>query len=146
MFYYYPAQALEALVDVIKHFAMPGVAIIPDFARFEEIVARAAVFGSREYATDVLQVALQNLGVKANRPSCAASGNRARCPIPTGTCATPRCSRRSTTRRSRAMCAGCTRTRPLRARNRAGHGRSDPHGLERVARGAGGGGGVAGRE
>jgi acyl-[acyl-carrier-protein] desaturase len=67
MFYYYPAQALEALVDVIKHFAMPGVTIIPDFARFEEIVAKAAVFGSREYATDVLQVALQNLGVKANK-------------------------------------------------------------------------------
>ena len=67
MFYYYPAEALEALVDVIKHFSMPGVTIIPDFARFEEIVARAAVFGSREYATDVLQVALQNLGVKANK-------------------------------------------------------------------------------
>src|ERR1044072_4617488 len=67
MFYYYPAQALEALVDVIKHFAMPGVTIIPDFARFEEIVAKAAVFGSHEYATDVLQVALQNLGVKANK-------------------------------------------------------------------------------
>jgi acyl-[acyl-carrier-protein] desaturase len=64
-FYYYPAEALSALVDVIRHFSMPGVTIIPDFANFEELVARAAIFGPREYATDVLQVVLKNLSVKA---------------------------------------------------------------------------------
>src|SRR5580704_3948870 len=84
MFYYYPAQALEALVDVIRHFAMPGVSIIPNFARFEEVVARAAVFGSREYATDVLQVTLQNLGVKANRAFVRGVARSRQVPDPDG--------------------------------------------------------------
>ena len=67
MFYYYPAESLEALVDVIKHFAMPGVEIIPDFLRFQEAVARAAIFGPRQYSSEVLPVALKNLSVRANR-------------------------------------------------------------------------------
>lgn len=69
--YYYPAQSLEALIDVIHHFGMPGTAIIPDFAEFEEIVARSAVFGPREYAVDVLRTVLRNLGVRAHRALAA---------------------------------------------------------------------------
>jgi acyl-[acyl-carrier-protein] desaturase len=65
--YYYPAEALEALVDVLRHFSMPGTEIIPNFPEFEEIVARSAVFGPRQYATDVLRVVMGNLDVKANR-------------------------------------------------------------------------------
>ena len=67
IFYYYPADSVAAMMDVIRHFAMPGVTIIPGFAHFEEVVAKAGVFGSRQYATDVLQVALENLSVKLNR-------------------------------------------------------------------------------
>ncbi len=67
MVYYYPAQSIDALVDVIKHFSMPGVDIIPNFARFQEKCAQAAVFGPREYAGDVLQVALSNLNVRASK-------------------------------------------------------------------------------
>jgi acyl-[acyl-carrier-protein] desaturase len=65
--YYYPAEALRALIDVVSHFAMPGQEIIPNFAEFEEVVARSAVFGPREHAVDVLRVALRNLGVSAHR-------------------------------------------------------------------------------
>jgi acyl-[acyl-carrier-protein] desaturase len=67
MFYYYPAQSVDALVDVIKHFSMPGVDIIPNFRRFQEKCAQAAVFGPREYAGDVLQVALSNIHVRASK-------------------------------------------------------------------------------
>lgn len=65
--YYYPSEALEALVDVIRHFGMPGTTIIPDFPDFEEVVARSAVFGPRQYAVDVLRVVLRNLDVKAHQ-------------------------------------------------------------------------------
>jgi acyl-[acyl-carrier-protein] desaturase len=65
--YYYPAEALQALVDVLNYFAMPGQTIIPNFAEFEEIVARSAVFGPRQYSVDVLRTALRNLDVNASR-------------------------------------------------------------------------------
>jgi acyl-[acyl-carrier-protein] desaturase len=67
MFYYFPAEALDALVDVIKYFAMPAGDIIPNFARFEEVVARAGVFGPRQYVGDVLQTVLKNLSVNGAR-------------------------------------------------------------------------------
>lgn len=61
--YYYPAQALDALHDVIKFFAMPAGELIPDYDRFAEVVARAAVYGPREHIRDVLDVALAQMGV-----------------------------------------------------------------------------------
>ena len=61
--YYYPAQALEALHDVIKFFAMPAGDLIPDYDRFAEVVARAAVYGPREHIRDVLDMALEQLGI-----------------------------------------------------------------------------------
>ncbi len=61
--YYYPAQALDALHDVIKFFAMPAGGLIPDYDRFAEVVAKAAVYGPREHIRDVLDVALAQLGV-----------------------------------------------------------------------------------
>ena len=62
--YYYPAQALEALHDVIKFFAMPAGDLIPDYDHFAEVVARACVYGPREHLRDVLDVALKSLSVK----------------------------------------------------------------------------------
>ena len=67
MLYYYPAQSLEALVDVIKHFTMPACDIIPNYHEFEEAVFHAGVFGPRHYMSDVLQVALKNLNVRGFR-------------------------------------------------------------------------------
>ncbi|MCB0129676.1 MAG: acyl-ACP desaturase [Caldilineaceae bacterium] len=62
--YYYPAQSLEALQDVIQYFAMPAGNLIPNYDRFAEIVAKAGIYGPREHLSSVLDIALENLGVK----------------------------------------------------------------------------------
>jgi len=65
--YYYPAQALEALYDVINNFQMPGFDIIPNRARLGEILYKAGVYGPRQYTRDVLAVALKNMGIADRR-------------------------------------------------------------------------------
>jgi acyl-[acyl-carrier-protein] desaturase len=60
--YYYPTKAIEAMYDVIRNFAMPAGNLIPDYHQFAEIVHKAAIYGPREHARDVVQVALKNLG------------------------------------------------------------------------------------
>lgn len=65
--YYYPAQALEALQDVIHYFAMPAGNLIPNYDKFAEVVAQAGVYGPREHLRDVLDIALKNLGVEGRR-------------------------------------------------------------------------------
>jgi acyl-[acyl-carrier-protein] desaturase len=67
MIYYYPTRSMEALRDVIEHFAMPAGGLIPNYEHFYEVVAKAGVYGPREHARDVLQTALDNLGVKSRR-------------------------------------------------------------------------------
>ena len=65
--YYYPAETLDALVDVIDHFAMPSNHLLPDGANFYEVAYRGGIYGPRDYATDVLKVALKHLGVHNRR-------------------------------------------------------------------------------
>jgi acyl-[acyl-carrier-protein] desaturase len=65
--YYYPTQSLEALADVIKHFAMPAGNLIPNYQQFFEIVAKAGIYGPREHARDVLQAALNNLNISGRK-------------------------------------------------------------------------------
>lgn len=65
--YYYPAQALEAIHDVIRHFSMPAGKIIPNYDAFSETVYKAAIYGPREHARDVIQAALDNLGVSTRK-------------------------------------------------------------------------------
>lgn len=65
--YYYPARALEALHQVIQDFAMPADQYIPDFSRFADALYQTAIYGPREYAKDVLQMALSNLTVESRR-------------------------------------------------------------------------------
>jgi acyl-[acyl-carrier-protein] desaturase len=61
--YYYPAQALDALHDVIKFFAMPAGNLIPNYDKFAEVVAQAGVYGPREHLRDVVDVALKTMDV-----------------------------------------------------------------------------------
>ncbi|CAN5645327.1 hypothetical protein BH11ARM2_BH11ARM2_11410 [soil metagenome] len=75
--YYYPTKALEAMSDVIRHFAMPAGNIIPNYDRFAELVHRAAIYGPREHARDVVAIALKNLGV-AGRKALEAGIKRGR--------------------------------------------------------------------
>jgi acyl-[acyl-carrier-protein] desaturase len=60
--YYYPTKAIEAMHDVITHFAMPAGHLIPDYNKFAEVVARLGIYGPREHSRDVVQHALNNLG------------------------------------------------------------------------------------
>lgn len=65
--YYYPAQAIEAMYDVIKHFAMPAGQLIPNYDEFSEIVYRAGIYGPREHSKDVVQSCLDNLGMESRK-------------------------------------------------------------------------------
>ena len=65
--YYYPAESLDALYDVIKFFAMPAGELIPNYDDFSEVVAAASVYGPREHLRDVLDIALAKMDVKGRR-------------------------------------------------------------------------------
>jgi len=83
--YYYPAQALEALADVIKYFSMPAASLIPNYANFSEIVAADCVYGPRQHLRDVLDVALENLNVRGRRALAEGIRLTRRVPHPDGT-------------------------------------------------------------
>lgn len=65
--YYYPTKAIEAMYDVIRHFAMPAGDLIPNYNEFAETVHRVGIYGPREHARDVVQVALGNLGLAGRK-------------------------------------------------------------------------------
>jgi acyl-[acyl-carrier-protein] desaturase len=65
--YYYPTKAIEAMYDVIKHFAMPAGHLIPEYDKFAEVVARVGIYGPREHSRDVIQHALNNLGIAGRK-------------------------------------------------------------------------------
>jgi len=66
--YYYPAQSIQAMVDVIRNFAMPGSQVdIPEYGKFEETVYKAAIYGPREHSRDVVQHALDALGFESRK-------------------------------------------------------------------------------
>ena len=64
--YYYPRETIEALVEVINHFAMPATEFLPDDS-FYELIYRSGIFGPREFARDTLQVVLKSLGLKGRK-------------------------------------------------------------------------------
>ncbi|MCU0315452.1 MAG: acyl-ACP desaturase [Fimbriimonadaceae bacterium] len=65
--YYYPTRTLEAMHDVLKYFAMPAGDIIPGYDKFAEVVYKAGIYGPRQVSKDVIQVALDNLGVASKK-------------------------------------------------------------------------------
>jgi acyl-[acyl-carrier-protein] desaturase len=65
--YYFPAETLQAIVDVLKHFAMPAGNLIPNYDKFYEVVYRAGIYGPREQAKDVVQVALSQIGIAGRK-------------------------------------------------------------------------------
>ncbi|HEY7479997.1 MAG TPA: acyl-ACP desaturase [Gemmatimonadales bacterium] len=62
--YYYPEDAVAAMVDVLRHFSMPARDIIPDYDTFGAVLHRTGVFTRRIHYQDVAQVALGHLGVR----------------------------------------------------------------------------------
>ncbi|MGF1505546.1 MAG: acyl-ACP desaturase, partial [Anaerolineae bacterium] len=65
--YYYPARTLEAINTVIKNFTMPADEYLPDFQSFADALVQTGIYGPREYAKDVLQMVLDNIGVAGRR-------------------------------------------------------------------------------
>lgn len=65
MFYYMPAESLEALWDVLTNFAMPAQAIIPNWtAEIQDKIINLGLYNGRTFYNDVLQVALGNLSIE----------------------------------------------------------------------------------
>ena len=62
--YYFPAETLEAILDVLKHFAMPAQDIIPHWGRVAEAIYRMGIYGPREFRQNVLDVVFRNLSLR----------------------------------------------------------------------------------
>jgi acyl-[acyl-carrier-protein] desaturase len=85
LLYYYPAQALEALADVVRHFAMPALDIIPNAREFQEAIYRTNIYGhARHVSRDVLRVAFENMGVAGRRALADGVKRFRRVPDPDG--------------------------------------------------------------
>lgn len=82
--YYYPARAMEALADVVKHFAMPALDLLPDEPLFTETLYRGAIHTPRQLSRDVLQVVLKSLGVAGRKALQRGIGRARRAPGPDG--------------------------------------------------------------
>jgi acyl-[acyl-carrier-protein] desaturase len=65
--YYYPLETLEAMRDVVNHFAMPASDIVPNWDAFFEAAYRNAIYGPREYARDVVALVFKQFGVQNKR-------------------------------------------------------------------------------
>ena len=65
--YYYPQETLEALVDVLRNFAMPALDLLPDTEKLARTIYEGGVFDGRILSRDVVKSALANLGVTSIR-------------------------------------------------------------------------------
>jgi acyl-[acyl-carrier-protein] desaturase len=81
--YYFPDQAVRALVDVLRHFSMPAHDLIPGYEEFGQVLHRSGLFGRRAYYTDVVQVSLNHLGLPGIR-AIEAGIRRSRVPADSG--------------------------------------------------------------
>jgi len=60
-------SALEALVDVLRHFTMPARDVIPNYDTFGRVLHDSGVFGRTIHYRDVVRVALDALSAPALR-------------------------------------------------------------------------------
>ncbi len=65
--YYFPEETLEAIHDVVTHFAMPAQNIIPNWPQVAETIYRAGVYGPRVFQRDVLGPVFDNLTVAGRK-------------------------------------------------------------------------------
>lgn len=65
--YYYPADSIQAVFDIINHFAMPALDLIPNSDHVWKQFNESGVYGARQFMGDVVAVALQNLGIENRR-------------------------------------------------------------------------------
>lgn len=65
--YYQPEETLQAIHDVIMHFAMPAQNIIPNWPVVAETIYRAGVYGPRVFQRDVIGPVFDNLTVAGKK-------------------------------------------------------------------------------
>ncbi len=65
--YYFPEETLEAIHDVVTHFAMPAQNIIPNWPQVAETIYKAGVYGPRVFQRDVLGPVFDNLTVAGRK-------------------------------------------------------------------------------
>lgn len=65
--YYFPEETLQAILDVVNHFAMPAQAIIPNWNEIAEVIYRTGVYGPREFQRNVILPVFQNLSVTGKK-------------------------------------------------------------------------------
>lgn len=94
--YYYPAQLLAALNDVITHFAMQALDLFDD-PNWGEVPYRTGIYGPRQYTRDVLQSALEQMTIRSRNALTQGIRHSRLVPDPTETCATQPSSRSSIT-------------------------------------------------
>jgi len=65
--YYQPEETLQAIHDVIAHFAMPAQNIIPNWPQVAETIYRAGVYGPRIFQRDVIGPVFDNLTIAGKK-------------------------------------------------------------------------------
>lgn len=65
--YYFPEEALAALSDVLRAFVMPAADIVPRYDAFIRELYAGNLFSRRKYVRDVIEPALEKLGVAGVR-------------------------------------------------------------------------------
>jgi acyl-[acyl-carrier-protein] desaturase len=65
--YYQPEETLQAIQDVVTHFAMPAQDIIPNWDVVAENIYRAGVYGPRVFQRDVIGPVFDNLTVSGRK-------------------------------------------------------------------------------
>jgi acyl-[acyl-carrier-protein] desaturase len=63
--YYFPEEAFEALVKVLRNFVMPAARIVPNYDGFIKALYDSRLFGPSMYGREVAKPALTALGVES---------------------------------------------------------------------------------
>lgn len=65
--YYFPSEALEAIHDVLSHFAMPAQDVIPGWTEVAEAIYRTAVLGPKQFGRSVLVPVFNSLSLTSKK-------------------------------------------------------------------------------
>ena len=65
--YYFPTETLEAINDVLAHFAMPAHDVIPNWQMVAEAIYRTGVYGPRQFGRNVLVPVFKSLSLRGKK-------------------------------------------------------------------------------
>jgi acyl-[acyl-carrier-protein] desaturase len=65
--YYFPMETLDAIHDVLAHFAMPAQDVIPNWQAVAEAIYRTGVYGPKQFGRNVLVPVFKSLSLKGKK-------------------------------------------------------------------------------